>query len=203
MKGLKIAIVVIGVLLIVLGIVCMFGPWSGITLLAWIAGVAMLVEGITSIISWNRLRKEGNTNGWFLLSAVISIVLGLILVGCNIGTVVVEMFLVIMAAIWLLAMGVLRIVSAVNLRRSNQITNGAVGGKWLITMIVGIIMAIVGVIGVFSPWIMALAIGICLGVFLIVAGINVLTIGLEMSKDDRDGQPIDVEPVRTVHWRTK
>ena len=58
--------VILGVLLAVGGIYCMFTPIATYSTLAWLIGLAMIAEGVASVITWSSRRELGLANGWTL-----------------------------------------------------------------------------------------------------------------------------------------
>ena len=72
---------IFGVLLVIGGIYCLVTPVETFGVLGWLIGLAMLVEGVSSALTWNERRKFGFADGWTLVGALASIVLGVVVLG--------------------------------------------------------------------------------------------------------------------------
>jgi len=172
--------IIMGVALIALGIWCIVTPVATYLALAWILGLGMVVDGIANIFAWNELRKADMANAWTMVGAIISIILGAIVLVSWGAQLAVDLFIVVMAAIWLIAMGVTRIVAGIRLRSIH--TKGGVeniGKRWFLTVILGLLMAIVGILSLFEPVVLMFGIGVFMGGCIIVAGVS--AIGLATS----------------------
>ena len=110
----KVVTIILGVLLLVGGIYCVFTPVATYAAIAWLIGLSMVVEGVASIITWSEARRLGLANGWTLAGSIISLVLGVFLLGSYFLRFAVDMFIAYLIAIWLIVAGVTRIVAAID-----------------------------------------------------------------------------------------
>ena len=172
MKIWNILAIVMGVLLIVLGIWCIMTPVQTYLALAWFVGFGMLADGIANIFAWNELRKADMANVWTMVGAIISIILGIIVLISMGARLAVDLFIVIMAAIWLIAMGVMRVAAGLRLRSIHK--KGGVeeiGKRWYLAVILGVLMVLVGILSLFDPIVLMFGIGVFMGTCIVMAGI--------------------------------
>lgn len=178
--GFKIIAVILGILMIVSGIYCLCTP--GLTFLAvgWIIGFNMVADAIGNIFTWKGRKDEGLADGWTLAGAIVSLIFGILLLGSNLLQLSVDLFVVRMAAIWVIVIGIFRLIRAFRLRRFHKALNTQIiARRWWVVMINGILLIAVGVIGLMNPGITAVAIGALMGWHVVVAGINLISTAWE------------------------
>ena len=179
MKGSNILAIILGVLVIIGGIYCVMTPAQTYLALAGVLGVIMVIEGIANIVAWFQLRKEGQSNGWLLFDAIISIIFGVVLLGSYAAQFALDLFFAYMAAAWLIVTGIMRIGFALQLRKLSQAEQMQVsGGRWWIPLILGILVIIMGIICVFNPMIAMLSIGLSIGISMIFVGVSVIALAV-------------------------
>ncbi|MBQ9347395.1 MAG: DUF308 domain-containing protein, partial [Oscillibacter sp.] len=93
-----------------------------------------------------------------------------------------DMFIITMAAIWIIAIGVIRIIHAFRIRQfraavQSEFSETIVGKDWWIGLILGILLALFGVLSLFNPVVLMLTIGIDIGIAVIIAGVNMIHLG--------------------------
>ena len=160
--------VVLGVLLAVGGIYCMFTPIATYSVLAWLIGLAMIVEGVGGVITWNTRRELGLANGWTLAGSIVSIVLGMVLLGSYVLQFAIDAFIAYLIAIWLVVAGITRIVAAIAVRSQGK--EGASG--WIAQIALGVLIAILGVLCIFNPLSVVAGVGMMLGISIVFVGID-------------------------------
>ena len=173
----KIATIIFGVLLVISGIYCMFAPVATYAALGSVIGVSMLVEGVASVIAWNHLRKAGLANGWALAEAIISIVLGIVLLGSTAMQFAIDMFIAYLIAVWLVFAGIARIVAAIALRNS---LGKELGRGWILQLVLGVLIVICGVLSIFNPLSVMASVGLMLGMSIVFVGAGLIASGTEM-----------------------
>ena len=102
----KVVTIVLGALLLLGGLYCMFAPVATYSALGWLIGLSMIVEGVGDIVMWNNWRKEGFSNGWMLAGGIVSIVFGVFLLGSSVAQFAVDLFIAYLIAIWLVIGGI-------------------------------------------------------------------------------------------------
>lgn len=171
----KILSVLLGIVMIVCGISCMATPAMTYLVIAWIIGFNMVFDAIGNIATWNRRRKAGIADGWSLASAIISLCFGVILLISDALQLTVDIFLVYFASVWLLSQGILRISMSIKLQRVHSALNTeVVGRKWWVVLLMGILMVAVSIFCFIYPGTMAVAIGACMGMAVLVSGCNLV-----------------------------
>lgn len=160
-----------GVLAIILAILAFIYPVAvAATLLFWI-GIFVIADGIITLISalvnWSKVEDK-----WLLLfEAVISIVLGIIILRSPEAT---ALFLVIYLAVWSIFAGITKIATAIQLRKEIE------GEGWLILS--GIISILFGIILIANPGLGLATIILMLAVFMLVTGILFILLGFKVKK---------------------
>ena len=162
--------VVLGALLAVGGIYCMLTPIATYSVLAWLIGLAMIVEGVGGIITWSSRRELGLANGWTLAGSIVSIVLGVVLLGSYVLQFALDAFIAYLIAIWLVVAGVTRIVAAIAVRSQGK--EGASG--WIAQIVLGVLIAILGVLCIFNPLSVVAGVGMMLGISIVFVGIDLV-----------------------------
>ena len=173
----KVVTIILGVLLLIGGIYCAFAPVATYSALGWVIGISMLVEGVASIIAWNDFRKLGIANGWSLAASILSIVLGVFILGSYALQFAIDMFIAYFIAIWLVVAGIARIVSAFGMRKSQHRTGG---GGWIAQIVLGVLIAILGILCIFNPLSIVAGVGLMLGLSIVLVGIGLIMVGFEM-----------------------
>ena len=164
--------VIFGAILVICGVYCLVTPVETFEVLGWLIGFVMLVEGVSSVLTWNGRRKLGFADGWTLVGAIASIVLGAFVVGSLALQLAIDEFLAYLVAAWLVIGGVARIAAAIGLQRFNlsEIT----GVNWIVILLLGILIVIMGIVCFLHPTIAMAGVGIILGVSIIITGISII-----------------------------
>ena len=182
MTARKTLFVILGILMILAGITCFFTPVETSSVIPFIFGLAMVIDGIGRIIAWFSIREYAPQSGWVLASSIISLVFGLMLTTSPMLQVSVGVFVVLMTGWWILALGVIRIVHAFHLlklkRESDEFGFGEMlGSNWWIALILGALLTIFGIIVILNPMLGLGVIGVLVGCSVITAGINLIYLG--------------------------
>ena len=167
----KVVMIVLGVLLVVGGIYCMFAPVATYAALGWLIGLAMVAEGIGGIVTWSERRKMGLANGWTLAGAIVSIVLGVFLLGSYVLQFAVDLFIAYLIAIWFVVAGVSRIVTAISIRNfeGRERARG-----WIGQVVLGVFIIILGLLCISNPLAIAAGVGLLLGITIVLVGAGLI-----------------------------
>lgn len=177
MTARKILTVVLGVLMIVGGIYCMFTPAATYMALGFVVGFNMLLDGIGNIAMWSQEHKAGRASGWHLAAAIISLVFGIVLLASTSMQAVVDIVIAYMVATWLVFMGVDRIVLSVRMRKVHKtLDTPIIGKRWWLVLIMGILMLVCGAVSIFDPTALALTIGVSMGIAIVVSGASLISV---------------------------
>ena len=177
----KVITIILGALLLIGGVYCMFAPVATYAALGWLIGLAMIVEGIGSVISWNERRMLGLADGWTLAGAIVSIVLGVVLLGSYAAQFAIDLFVAYIIAFWLVFGGITRIVAAINLRKYQQQSGpNSIPVSWVGLLVVGILIVILGALCVFNPLSVMVSVGFLWGLSIVMVGVGLIVRGASM-----------------------
>ena len=153
LTGLKNALIIRGILAILFGLFALFMPGVTLHLFIMVFGIFAVLDGLFSvIISFTKIKEEHNW--WYLLlQGILSLLIGFLVLRSPFLT---EVLIVIYIAIWMIAVGVLEITTAVRIHKFIK------GERWYI--ISGIISILAGTIILYNPmggvWTLTWLIGI-------------------------------------------
>ncbi|MBR3327826.1 MAG: DUF308 domain-containing protein [Atopobiaceae bacterium] len=168
--------IVCGVLTILIGLSCIFTPIATYGIVGWIIAVAMVADGASKILLWNDYRKMGVSDVWALVGGIISVVLGLVLLGSQAAQVAVDVLVAYVVAGWVLAAGCVRIVRSFSMRNVSKITGSKVlGTNWDLMLAVGILMVMLGIFCLANPLLVMITIGWQIGFALVMGGVGLIT----------------------------
>jgi uncharacterized membrane protein HdeD (DUF308 family) len=158
--------IALGIVFVILGVLAIFVPFfAGVTvtiLLGWL----LVVGGVAEVVHAVMDRRWGGT-AWTIFSALISVVAGVLLVSTPVRS---KLFLTLVLAGFLVAEGVLKLGRALSHR-------GLPVWGWL--LLDGILSLILGVLLWFHwPSTAAWAIGLLVGIQLLLSGTSMLALGL-------------------------
>ena len=143
MTARKTLFVILGILMILAGITCFFTPVETSSVIPFIFGLAMVIDGIGRIIAWFSIREYAPRSGWVLASSIISLVFGLILTTSPMLQMSVGVFVVLLTGWWILALGIIRIVHAFHLLKIKRESPDFVFGE-IPLLGLGVIGVVVG-----------------------------------------------------------
>ena len=96
----------------------------------YMIGAGMLLDGIGRIINWYQMDRGTEQRGWVLVSAIISLTLGIILMGSDAMQLAMDAFIIYMAIAWLIALGILCISHALRIRKMRNNIRGFQVDRW-------------------------------------------------------------------------
>ena len=182
MTARKTLFVILGILMILAGITCFFTPVETSSVIPFIFGLAMVIDGIGRIIAWFSIREYAPQSGWVFASSVISLIFGLMLTTSPMLQMSVGVFVVLLTGWWILALGIIRIVHAFHLLKIKRESDGfgfgeMLGSNWWIALILGALLTLFGVIVILNPMLGLGVIGVLIGCGVITAGVNLIYLG--------------------------
>ena len=165
----KVLYIIVGAAAVALGIVCIFDRRLPVVL----SGIGLLLYGVSEFFHWRERRKAGAAGVWALAGMLAAFVFGaFILIGGPSGNVAAR-FLLLSLSIWLIAEGVLEILGAVMYRKAMTTADlGVQAPGSLASLILGMIMAAVGVLGLIFPVFAEYAVWIWIVAELILSGVR-------------------------------
>ncbi len=167
----KILYVAIGAAAIVLGVVCLFDRKTA----AILCGIGLILYGAGSFIHWRERKKAGAAGKWALITVIVSVAFGVfILIGSRFEAFAVRALLLSLS-IWLIAEGGLEILGAVMYRKAMTTADLGVQAPGSVSsMVLGVIMAAAGVLGLVFPIVAGVLIWIWIVCELILSGVRIL-----------------------------
>ncbi len=176
-KFAKVLLVILGILLIGTGISCLFSPVSTSTYIGYIIGLSMVLDAIAYFVMWLQGRKDGSADGWTLAGAILSAVFGFFILNNTVIQAGLDLLIYIYAAIWLIGLGIVVISRAARLRRIHKNWDTKLlGAHWYLPLCLGILLCAFGILCLFKPLIPAAVIGVFIGIGIISAGANMITL---------------------------
>lgn len=165
------AYLVRGILALLFGLFCLLAPGITLAMLTVWAGAFVLVDGVFGLVgtlsNWKQLEEK-----WMLLlEAVVSILLGWLIMRMPEVTV---LWLVFMMALWAMIAGFTRIAIAIRLRKEIK------GEGWMILS--GVLTIGLGVVLVMLPGIGVVYLAMLLGIGALVLGGALIAASLRMRK---------------------
>lgn len=150
-----------GVILVILGVICIASPISTILSLAWIIGLLAIVSGVATFLNWLSMRRYFPQSGTILLSAVLLMAVGVIILRND--TLMASM-LPLLFALFLIVEGFSLAIRSFDYRK--------VGFDfWWLNLILGIAAAILGLACISVPGVGGASLSAFVGVGIIVTGV--------------------------------
>ncbi len=175
----RVLTIIMGVLLAIAGVFCIFAPVETYLSLGWLIGALMLLDGIGGAVTWHARHKEGLADGWALASAILSIVLGAAMLFSMTFRLSVDVFLAYVIAAWMIGLGGLRCASAYRLRQAASAgVAGIDGSSWGFILLGGIAMLLLGVLSIVNPAVTMASVGIMIGIAVLASGVSLVTLGM-------------------------
>ena len=128
------------------------------------------------------IRDIVRQSAWVLVSAVVSLIFGLMLAFSPVLQMSVGVFVILLTGWWILALGIIRIVHAFHLLKIKRESDGfgfgeMLGSNWWIALILGALLTLFGVIVILNPMLGLGVIGVLIGCGVITAGVNLIYLG--------------------------
>ena len=157
--------IILGVLLIIGGVCCMFTPFATFLSAGFIIAIMMFVYGVYGVVRF--FNKESGVLE--LISSILAILVGVIAVIRPGSTLVIDDFVLNMVSAWLVVKGFLNIIIFIRARDEVK------GWGWGVA--IGVLSVIAGILSFMHPMITALTVGIMMGMFFIENGIDMIVFG--------------------------
>ena len=163
-KSTKIWLVISGVLLVALGIMCIANPEATLFATAWLIGCFTLLSGISRLVFTFRTERFMPNSGTRMLSAILQILIGIIFL-CN--NLFVAISIPIVCAMWVIFEGVIIFIQSFDFKKVGF-------GSWWMLMILGILVVVLGVLGLYNVEVTGNIVAILIGVGIIAMGVAYL-----------------------------
>jgi uncharacterized membrane protein HdeD (DUF308 family) len=159
-KSTKIMLVVTGILLIVLGIVCICNPVETLFSMAWLIGFLTLLAGVSKLVFGLRTQNFLPNSGTRILTGVFDVILGIFLLFNNIF---VAISLPLIFAIWLIIEGIILVVQSFDYKKADY-----QGWWWILLM--GIAVVVLGFFAMKNLEVTGMTISIMFGCAVMLLG---------------------------------
>ena len=169
----KITTIILATMIIISGVYCLFTPGATFLTLGWLVGISLAVAGINAIMAYTARRKVGATTVWDLLGGILALLMGILVLANTFAQLLTDAIIIYMLATGLVLAGIFRIFASTRLKK--------LGLSWVWMLVMGILTVLVGLYSFFHPILTAIALGYLIGFWVIVSGINLLSIGISMN----------------------
>lgn len=174
----KILVILLGIILVVGGIFCLFTPYVTFLSIGYVVGVLILCDAIANIVAWFDVSKYVNISGWYLFSAIISAIFGIAVIVSLKMQLAVDIVITYMVIAWIIILAISRIVLAVRIKKFNDLLpNAFKNSRWIGLIITGVLMIAFAIFCVIKPGIMPLLLGILISWTIIFNGVSLITLG--------------------------
>ena len=161
MKRINIYLIITALLLIVLGVVCIFNPGASFASAAWLMGLVILVSGVSSLIFGLRTQAFLPNAGSTTLLAVFQIIVGLMLAS---NILVSEVALIVVFSMWVIFEGVSLSVLSIDYRKGGY-------DRWWLMLILGVCSIVLGFLALREPETTGAFLGVLIGLGILANGI--------------------------------
>lgn len=161
MKKVNIYLIITAVLLIVLGVVCIFNPGASFASAAWLMGLVILVSGVSSLIFGLRAQAFLPNAGSTTLLAVFQIIVGLMLASNILAS---ELALIVVFAMWVIFEGVSLSVLSIDYKKGGY-------DRWWLMLILGVCSIVLGFLSLREPEATSAFLGVLIGLGIMANGI--------------------------------
>ena len=162
--------IVLGILMCIGGIYCLFAPVVTYSTVSIIMAITMIESAIGYFFIWNLGRKAGKANAWMLVQAIISLVAGILLLANDGLKIIMDTMILGMVSGYMIIVGVISIINAFKVKKVAE------GKGWIALLITGILIVISGILSLINPIALAISLGIIMAMNIITTGINLITI---------------------------
>ena len=184
--GKKVLLFILGLLVMFGGVFCVARPLAVDMAMIWIMGFVMFFYAIENIVTYKERKRMGIADGWNLAGAILGLICGLVIIISGTAKLIVGEMLIYILFIWMIISGIITLIGAFNLRKFKNTGEPAIDsftGNWGWYAVLGVLMIIAGIFGCAYPLITALAIGIFVGVDIIVAGIQMMALSFTIASE--------------------
>ena len=157
--------IIVGAIITVGGIICFFTPFATFMAAGYIIGIMLFIYGIIALIS--SIQKRAGVPAY--ITSALAIFVGFLAVFRPGGTLVIDMLILVFIAIWFIVQGATSIY--ISIKRRKELPG------WGFGLASGIFGLAAGVLSFIFPQVEMFAVGILMAIFLIEAGISLITVG--------------------------
>lgn len=167
--------IILGVFLVSGGFSMMMTPAITFLSVGWLLGFVFIFAGVNLVVDYAQNRKDEHINIWDLIGGIMAIILGMLILISPYVMIVAKVLSVYVFTFWMIISGILRLVSSLKARK-----HGDKG--WIWGMLLSIFTTAIGIYALFNIFISALAMGWLLGFYVLISGMNLISIGVASGK---------------------
>lgn len=162
------------ILFVALGLFIAFWPGATIITIIYLFGALFLLSGIASMVNYFRVKEDVYRPTSVLAAGVFYLILALLAF----------LFPQVIASFFSVALGIILVLcGVVNAVRSAELRQYSNGGKsWIVGLIVGVVIALAGVVVLVNPFETTAMLVFFLGIFLFINGLADLVLELYTRK---------------------
>ena len=175
-KSTKICLVISGILLVVLGIICIAKPAATLSATAWLIGCFTLFAGISKMVFAFKTERFLPNSGTRMLSALLQILIGVLFL-CN--NIFVAISIPLVFAMWVLIEGVIIAIQSFDYKKVGF-------SSWWALLLLGIATAVLGVFGLYHIEATGYLVAFLIGVGIIAMGVAYLVAFRGIHKFDKE-----------------
>ena len=157
--------IIVGAIITVGGIICFFTPFATFMAAGYIIGIMLFIYGIIALI--RSIQKRAGVPAY--ITSALAIFVGFLAVFRPGGTLVIDILILVFIAIWFIVQGATSIY--ISIKRRKELPG------WGFGLASGIFGLAAGVLSFIFPQVEMFAVGILMAIFLIEAGISLITVG--------------------------
>ncbi len=157
--------IIVGAIITVGGIICFFTPFATFMAAGYIIGIMLFIYGIIALI--RSIQKRAGVPAY--VTSALAIFVGFLAVFRPGGTLVIDILILVFIAIWFIVQGATSIY--ISIKRRKELPG------WGFGLASGIFGLAAGVLSFIFPQVEMFAVGILMAIFLIEAGISLITVG--------------------------
>ena len=166
---------IFGILIIAGGISLLFAPVYTSLMLGYIVGLFMIFNFVALFIDWIQVKKAGSGDGMMLFCAILSLVMGILILNNLIVMGAIDIFFYYYLAFFFIAHGIAVIVRSIKAHKVKKTySTEVIGSHWVLGIILGILEIILGIISCFNPALPASLLGILIAIAVIACGCGLI-----------------------------
>ena len=169
----RIFTILIGLFLAAGGFYLFLTPVSTFYSIGWFIGVLLLVTGINIIVDHFILKKNGIKGAGDLIGGALTILLAVLIIYSQFARLALDSFIIVAFGAWVFISGIIRIFVSMQHKKSGE-------KVWIWIFILGVISVFLGIYGFVNPAMFKMAIGMMVGFFITMQGINMIGLGISL-----------------------
>lgn len=173
----KILTIMVGILTTIVGVVFLAMPELTFLSIGWVFGLVLLVAGISLVVDYASLRRLNFLSPMDLGLGILTGLVGALMLLDQPLRLFTDLAAVYMLGAWMTAYGIIRLVTAIRLRK-------AIPRAWVWLLILGILMVALGIYSFFHPTVSLFALTWLIAFYVILGGVDLITLGVSMKKID-------------------